>query len=532
MNYQKWEVWLQRVSLFENDGAGSARFAERLVESGACVCAYDSAGRVLIRSESGSRWEPMPLQLRPHDVIANFTVPASANAYQKLCLIVAAEASFAERRVFHHDALKETHHVRCFFDPILVGRSNDCFGLYPSVKLYDDGVAIASLRMFSPSEPWSIQRIVRDSTTIGMRHFDRLLLSRPLLQATPVRDYLSSLICLNRTEFKKVQADELSRILLGTEREHEHDGVSEEYIDISLSGLDGLIMMNVVWDCLDSCLDDKAFRPAELRPSSAARRLTYDRAWWHRTTLYLQCWNRQPARLSRANTLLNDVAKVLATSVNKSLRADFAQQDEICRPFDDMKIFANEAVSVYVFAKALTDHKFTNRPVAEQVVEEFALWLTTQYSRLERTLVQPRRATRASALRRQYLELRRLHGRSMAYGEIRDRVNRIAGLVGLPSTSKNVKDLLSVVDSAQSARASLLLTRMGVIVSVLFGIASAGQVAQYVVVPLRRSGVIYGHSQLPQTTADFAAAGVVMLLVLLLSLLGTLALSYLSERKQ
>lgn len=515
-----WEVVHTRTSHFESS-IPLEEMASRLVSSGACAIVFSNSGKYWHIKDGSLRVDAVTLNARPRAQHGTVKFEHPEEEFAGTCLLLACELAFIEHQTYSEEVIENLHYVRCFFDPFYVEEQGRHIGFYPVAKIYDNGVCVFSLRIFSGDVQKSLDELADGVLDIGSKYFDNLLIPSSIFENVPLQDLISAFVELNHAEFSKLTPEQVSKAILGQEFCLDDSDDAPIYRRTQLEAASGYAMLETVWAMLDGLLDDLAFRPVKLNYRALKlRRSAYPRPWFGHPIVFMLKWKGQPQRASEIGGLENTVARLVAGSREVVPEALSILVQPMPRVYDDYLFFMTEGSSVYLMSGNCLDRAQPEDTHFQRVSlpmianEELALWLVGSYRSVASRAKNARSAKALNSLRRQLSLLESLRIRLSHYGELELMFSSYLDRCGAIRAQKAAETSLDQLDRELRERTNLRIAAFGLVASILFGLVGSGQIADSIFAPLRKAGikfpVLFG---LPIPVSDLLVSALLVLLV-------------------
>lgn len=176
MHLNEYQVWHTYGTYFVTPFTGGLEgVAARLVANRLAVAAITSSGQVFALDGESVTQAALTMNASPDNMEARFLCPLlDLGGYTAEAIYQSSWMAFAEMRVTSSLLQEHAPYVRAFMNPVYL--SNDEVGvlLYPQVKLYENGIVLLQLRLFSPAQGSSVGSLVKDYVNLAWMTIERI----------------------------------------------------------------------------------------------------------------------------------------------------------------------------------------------------------------------------------------------------------------------------------------------------------------------------------------------------------------------
>lgn len=186
LRLEEWQLWHTFSSFLALPLPPLEDVARNLVHFGVAECAATSKGDAWWNTDepsipplrAGHRTRPIAqgrVDVRVHagGERATLNIPATPNPYERECLFQFGQSRFGELRLLGQGPLPP-HYVQAFLGPCRFHRHHDdgrASQVYPCIKIFETGVVLVELRMFSPPESMPAQRFIERYLNASLDEF-------------------------------------------------------------------------------------------------------------------------------------------------------------------------------------------------------------------------------------------------------------------------------------------------------------------------------------------------------------------------
>jgi hypothetical protein len=172
MILNRWEVWLTFSTCLTSDSIDLAPAAEELVRSGAALiamlpdgCFYADIDGKLQKGEARVATECTGAE-------SQISIPQWLPGYSREALLTASLMRAREYVIFDQTNPLQPPSLRAFLGEIRLENDECSVSLFPILRLYEDGVALLSLRYLGPSGPISHEHFVNHFLGLRRKEYD------------------------------------------------------------------------------------------------------------------------------------------------------------------------------------------------------------------------------------------------------------------------------------------------------------------------------------------------------------------------
>lgn len=491
MKIQAWQIWHVFSTYLPKPIENIHQAAVDLVEAAVVECAMLGDGITIWRDGASIHVDETTVTPSERGTRATITFPSETRPpdFALEALYTSGYLRFGELQAFGDEG--PVPYVRALLGECRLENDDRITTFYPVLKLYETGVLLLELRVFSPPGETAVERLVRDYVNVFQVTFARAHVPAAVAALAPAAqaDWAharpwtrAALLWLNRRHRMAVE----ERTDLDDEGPFEYsscelpsDGSGETLATVALT------TASVIAYVVSRPRTGLALIARGQRPILSIG------SWSSRPHVYLLKFSDQ-----QTSAAANEERHRAAFGAILGRVTDIADGERFMettlRPFDDYGIYMNRAVRLWVGTpdklEAPADLTgdpnyghvvYLHQPVAELLEYSYAL-----HTRLAETARDPLSDPREIArLRVQLAELPTLIDRHVHAGEMRDLLAEGYRQMGIPELREEIaalldakNDLATYEENARSATWSTLLT-------IVFGLVAVPSVATDILTP-------------------------------------------------
>jgi hypothetical protein len=492
---EAWQVWHVYSTYLQRPIASLERAAVSLVASGLCDSVMLNDGTSVWRGEDEEISAGMTsLELSSRRARATITFPRGVPPYALEGLFTAATMRYGELRAFGDDS--PVRYLRALTGPCVLEDENGAgLNLYPVIKLYETGVLLVEMRLFSGGSGAKIdvRTFVNDYVQAQSEEY-------VTAYVPPVIAELAPFVSLDWADasfaerFRRVRAEKQHR--RAVEESVTKDSSSEfEYSFCELPGFEGL--------------RESVKSIALLVANTIGYLASKPRTGWRlvllgqRSLLTTGRWSGRPHVHLLRFAGQTDSAKVnevrhrsmLASILAGVPDAPVSFMTDNLRRFDDYSVYVTRSSQLWVYTptsliapkETVEDRNYGYVVYEQEAVAELLEYAYALNKRLEdearSSTSDPRLIGR---LRLLLADLASRVDAHVRYGEISDILRRGYGELGIPELQERIAALLAARLEIASYDDERRTTRWALILTIVFGLLAVPPLANDVVDPLWR----------------------------------------------
>lgn len=497
MMLKDWEVWLTYSMYLSGRVASLDDAARSLVVSGLADVASTSEGYSVFLAGSEIKMGHLGVEVAPNNQVARVSIPQGATGFVAEGLVHTAMMRFSETRLFAEESPVLPPYVRAQLGECWLYHGEGPDLIYPSVKLFENGIVLVELRMFSPDDAVPRSRFIDNIVNGYSRPVERIevgarfaaLLPRATLLAEPVsfRDRLR----LHRL-LPHLESDAGRRARLSNAGDFTFEVVElqpEELRPRSTSEFAHLVAGAVGF----SVCQPRSGMDYVLRGQRPVLRV--DGPWVGRPHVHLIGFEGQQAG-ARANeeVLGGDLGWIMARHSGDDPSEGKAHLPASLRPFDDYGVYISEALTLWVQSKLSIERSVRapgqQRKLSEIIYEQQATAEMVDYG----YMVHRRFATRASSMeastpqllaaQADLIELEGAMGDVGRFDEVRNLLRRAWETMGVPRLREQATRGLEVRHAEAAILEADRVQRWATALAVVLGIGVVPTVSNDMLQPV------------------------------------------------
>lgn len=504
MDLYEWEIWHNYSTYLSVQKIDLESVAKILVESELAVCAMSRDGRTFWRSDSGIK--AGLTKIAPNSYNTHATIQIKCDHGDDIDLEDFAQEAwyqtayfrFNETMLFGESAPLPPAYLKAYMGQFNFV-SNDGFSVhcYPIIKLFETGILLIELRTISPEQPIPLEMFINNYVNLGREPFNKV-------EVPPaVTKYATYAYYQNKRKWPIHLRAGLLYMERGHEiavKEHTRSSTSGDFTFefAPLSGTESdehfetlssvaLTLFNII-----GYLISKPRKGINYIIRGQKQLITMGNYWAGRPHIYLIRFENQKDN-SKENEKHNSSS---FGQIMAKVNIDDSQDSKVYLPkdsrrFDDFNAYIHLAASLWVWSKKGINNQNTwedgNR--GHLIYEHQAKIELLEYAyMLHRSLLDRcnnlRNSDEVLIARRDLAKLKLAMKEASHFGEIREQLMDGWSEMGINDLQELITESLLVRESHTVLKESRSIQKMGLTLTVLFGLIAVPGFAQGVVQPL------------------------------------------------
>jgi hypothetical protein len=488
-----WEIWHSYSSYFLEEIEDLYTLADKLVKNQFCVIAYHS---------DGTTWCDYGNEIRRY----NLTNPSSTKQfaietqilpninYIKECSFQASMTRNSEIKLLGPGYIDTFSYILLYLSPICVTEQGHHIFLYPQIKLFTNGVIIISFREKHSKTTYEIDCLIKNDVNLALHHQDALEiplgLARIHLRCSVLKNgarILKRLKVLNK-------ANDLNKYIDTHKRSYTDNGITFEVFPLKRKDITSVLSLQSLKDIIITSLSFIVNNKKEefdylLSGNIKPSRIITGNYWLGYPSIYLLNFENQPeTSVEIIEKYSDDLLKIMNRAT--TLSPLFGGIEKNLRLSDDYCVFMNIALILWVSSKKDYNKMNTHfnreaiiceREVLVQSVNYLIMTHERQYERASNDAIHYK-----SLLKEQLsiINLDKLSNKLGHYGEIMNFHKYAFQVFELSEIQKQAIDCLKIRSDYEREEKNESLLKLGLMISIIFGILQAPSFADYVIGPL------------------------------------------------
>ena len=505
MRIHEWEVWYTYATYLHVTKVDLDEAARSLVEAGIALCAMLWNGRTYWSSGQKVCSGKTTVELDEPDGTANFSVESDTGCTEGLdgfaqeAWYQAAYFQYAETRVFGEDQPLPSPYLRAFLGQCNLIHATDPeskIRLYPTLLIYGSGVTMLELRAIGPECSIPLRQFITDSVNLFQIAFERVEVP-PSLANLATQAYYHSYrewSILYRAALVRLQQGHETAVRQLTRHHKEGDFG----FDLApMSSEEGASRSEVLSSFALTVFHSAAF--AISRPRSGVAFLLRGQKrtpqlgnfWSGRPHIYIIRFDGQ-SKTASENECLHEAAfrSMLLRSPAPDAAVAKQRLPKDCRLFEDYNAYVTSAATLWVWSTSGIDRQRewvdANRGdliyAPQAVVELLEYGCMLHHSLLDRAMNYSD-LDEVYAARRALIQLRQDMRFASHSGEIMDLLKYGWDQLKVPQLREQIDDTLRLREDEKSTSEARATSRIGNLLTILFGLVAIPSFATQVVEP-------------------------------------------------
>lgn len=527
MELTKWNVWHTYSYYFIDLVDDLHDVADKLVQSQLVVSAFHSEGIAWYYSGEQVVKSTVEIDRVGYESTANVKLPKVEDPYALECILQSARMRVAEMGILNERVQETLPYVRAHLAECTIQLKDKLILLYPQIKIYDNGAFLVEFRTISPSGKYSIDALIDDNINLFTHIGENVELPPGILKL-----YARYILYENSKSpqiwFKAVKAVKENDRKINKEKYTHENNFEFEYISLGY-GVSIKDIFDYICGALIVALDVSYQSPFPMKK----KQYNFGSHWTGRPSIYLTKYADQPFNASEILTKFKiELNKIMGRTTSEGISANFLGQD--LRVFDDFSLYVNKALTLFVFSRRLKHytrihklsksyHQAFKDPNLDEVyclhqikVEIIDFAYTSYWRMLERSTLSITSVTEILREKEQLIALENILEECSIHGELNDFFKHSWKILSFDKMRANIEQNFVLKIARLSELRGLNIQRFGWILSILFGLSGAVNLAQNFVQPLwRQSGMTPRIGEdLFKIYSTAIAAGIMLILII------------------
>ena len=409
-----------------------------------------------------------------------------------------AHFRFSELRLFNAYPSLPPNYVRAFLGKYILHKNEQEYRihLYPILTIYETGVMSVEFRRISPSNEISLGEFIKHAVNATQIPFDKAEVP-PALSKLASSAYMRTAVNWNmreRAKLLKLEKNHANTIDERTVLDDDKD-FTFKISPLSLSDKNQKEWLYTLALTIFDAVAYLLFEPKNKKnfifwgqPVS----VDFDGHWVGRPHIYLCDFSDQQETAS-LNEEINkhSFTKILMQSFEfpEEMKKKFLPEDS--RLFEDCSAYLGEALSLWVWSKKgikqqepFNDGNRGHLIYDKQATMRLHDYVYILHRRLLNETLQLKDYDQVMSVRRELLELEQKISEVSAFGEIRELLKNGWSQMGLDGIKNRIEKALLLQQEAKSNKETRLYRKIGITLTVLFGLASIPIIANDILKPV------------------------------------------------
>jgi len=163
-------------SYFINEIRNLSKFAEFLCKKRFAPIIYLSNNKVIRNLDDKIVYEDINYSKQPHKAFAEIDFPENLSEYEEIYIYLSASYRVNEEHLLSTGYINSFEYIRCYLGKIIAEDDKYSYQIYTSVKIYNTGVILLELSVFSPEEEIidSLKTFIDNDVNLFANEFKRL----------------------------------------------------------------------------------------------------------------------------------------------------------------------------------------------------------------------------------------------------------------------------------------------------------------------------------------------------------------------
>jgi hypothetical protein len=506
---KEWEIWYTYTTSLRPGKINLKSLADRLVKSELAHLSMLKDGYTVWNSRDGMLRGNTSVDLNDKSVLID------ENGEKRIPDDFAGEAwyqcahfRFSEHRLFNAHPSLPPNYVRAFIGKCILYKEDENYSvnLYPILTVYETGVMSIEFRKISPLREIHLDKFIIQEVNRAQIPFDRAG-GPPALSKLASSAYMRTLVNWNMRERAKLLKLEKNHAETIDERTVLDDDKDFTF-ELSELSLGGKNQKEWLYSLALTIFDTVAYLLCEPKEKKdfifwgQPVTVEFDGYWVGRPHVYLCDFSDQKETASLNEEMhKSSLTKILMKSVDfpEVVKKEFLPED--ARLFEDCSAYLGQTLSLWVWSKKGIKQQETwddgNRGhliYEKQATMRFHDYVYILYRRLLNESITLENYDEVISLRREMVELEQKISEVSAFGEIRDLLKNGWSQMGLDGIKNRINKALSIKQEEKSNKETRAYRKIGITLTIIFGLASIPTLANEVLKPLWMWG------QLPKPT--------------------------------
>lgn len=505
MKFQEWEIWHTYTSYFDTTYIDLEDLARRLVESELAYLTFHRDGLTYWKGRDGVGEGISSVSLSSENHRATISLDPinedqpelegfSAEAWGQACYF-----RFSEKRLFGSELPLPHPYIRVFLGKcnLLIEKSSTKINLYPIAVIYESGIIIIEFRTISPEYEIDIDEFISGAVNLFQFQFDRIEVS-PALSKLATRAWYHSKRkwkLHHRAALIFLEKDHDIAVSQMTENEESGDFTFEM---APLSSSEDQNYFEQLSSLALTLFHTIAFVISQPRKGlkfliRGQRNIIEVGGFWsgrpHIHIIRFEGQKTTAKENEEAYKALFGSIMMRSSSLEPDTAIKYLPKD--CRVFSDYGSYISKALSLWVWSlsglKQQEPWKDVNRGYLiyeHQATMELIEYVYMLYRSLLEHINKLGNTDEVLSLRSSLVELEQQLSEPSHFGEIRDLLKQGWKAYGLTTLRNRIKESLAILEAQTSLKETRTTKRIGITLSILFGLIAVPPTAEKVLKPL------------------------------------------------